>query len=75
MLTYTQERLNAKAFEFIYGCALRDAILQRAFKGKKDWIARVTEAQEPVKKYVSDVLSGKFKDDGAKAAHEKAFLL
>ena len=62
MLTYNNDEMNIRTFSFIYGCALHDAILQKAFRGKKDWIAKVTLAQEPVKEYINSVLSGKFKE-------------
>ena len=74
MLSYNKNEMDNRAFSFIYGCALRDAILQKAFIGKKDWIAEVTEAQEPVKKYINDVLYGEFKKETDKEKHEKAFL-
>ena len=66
--------MNSRAFSFIYGCALRDAILQKAFIGKKDWIEKVTEAQKPVRKYINSVLAGEFNKDNDKQKHEEAFL-
>ena len=58
MLSYSKEEMDRKTFTFIYGCALRDAILQKAFKGKKDWVEEVTAAQDPVQTYVKLVLKG-----------------
>ena len=73
-MNYIQTEMNKRTFSFVYGCALRDAILQKAFIGKKDWIEKVTEAQEPVRKYINSVLTGEFNKDNDKEKHEKAFL-
>ena len=73
-MNYNKTEMNERTFSFIYGCALRDAILQKAFIGKKDWIAKVTEAQAPVREYIDSVLSGEFKEETSREAHEKAFL-
>jgi hypothetical protein len=74
-MNYNKTEMNERAFSFIYGCALRDAILQKAFIGKKDWIADVTSAQGLVKEYIDKVLNGEFKRVTDKEEHEKAFLL
>ena len=66
--------MNNRTFSFIYGCALHDAILQKAFLGKKDWIATVTSAQKPIKEYINSVLLGKFKEIDAKELHNNVFL-
>ena len=50
------EQLSEKIFDFAYGCALPDATLQRAFKGKKSWIANVTGAKEAVKEYIDFII-------------------
>ena len=71
MLEYNIQEMNERTFSFIYGCALHDAILQKAFDGKKDWIEKVTSAQEPVKEYINAVLAGKCND---KNIHEEVFL-
>ena len=68
MLEYNIQEMNERTFSFIYGCALHDAILQKAFNGKKDWIEKVTSAQEPVKEYINAVLSSKCND---KNIHEE----
>ena len=65
-MNYNRTEMNSRAFSFIYGCALRDAILQKSFIGKKDWIEKVTEAQEPVRKYINSVLTGEFNKDNDK---------
>ena len=76
MLNYNRDDINSKTFSFIYGCALRDAILQKAFKGKKDWIAKIYPAQEAVKEYIDRILNGDFKedDDKIKCAHDEVFI-
>ena len=58
---YDKELLEQRVFTFIYGCALRDAILEKSFEGEKAWINKVTEAIDPVKTYIDQVLRGDFK--------------
>ena len=41
-----EEKMKDRLFEFIYGCALHDAILQLAFKGEKKWIYEVNAAKK-----------------------------
>ena len=48
--------LSNKIFNFIFGCAMHDATLQQAFKGKKDWIGKVVDAQKPLTTYIDKVL-------------------
>lgn len=45
-----EEKIKDRLFEFIYGCALHDAILQLAFKGEKKWIYEVNAAKNELKK-------------------------
>ena len=68
---YKKEIFEEKSFNFIYGCALRDAVLQKSFVGNKTWINNATEAIAPVKTYIDLVLKGKLKtiED-----HDQAFL-
>ena len=40
-----ENKIKDKIFEFVYGCALHDAILQLAFKGEKKWIYQVNGAK------------------------------
>ena len=68
---YKKEIFEEKSFIFIYGCALRDAVLQKSFVGDKTWINNVTEAIIPVKAYIDLVLEGKLKTI---EEHDKAFL-
>ena len=61
MQNYSQEILTNKAFAFVFGCAMHDAILQQAFKGKKDWVGKVTEAQLPLREYIDKLFKNEFK--------------
>lgn len=76
MYIYNKEEIDSKVFRFIYGCALRDAILQKSFQGKRTWVYDVCEAQKEVKEYINQVLKGDFKENTPekKNAHDKAFL-
>ena len=76
MYKYSKANLDDHVFHFIYGCAMHDAILQKAFEGKKDWVGKVTEAEKLVKGYIGRILDGNFRNDNAttRDAHEKAFL-
>lgn len=79
METYLYEKaiLEEHVFTFIYGCALKDAVLQKAFSGKKAWIGKeVPEAKAHVRAYIDRVLSGEFREasDAAKRAHDEALL-
>lgn len=74
---YNNMKMDEKVFNFIYGCALRDAILQKSYDGERTWIGSdVPEAQDYVKKYINRVLMGEFEkdDEAVKKAHDKAFL-
>ena len=61
MQKYSQEVLTNKVFEFVFGCAMHDAILQQSFKGKKDWVGKVTEAQSPLREYMDKIFKNEFK--------------
>lgn len=74
---YSQPTMDDLVFDFIYGCSLRDAILQKSFVGKRTWIGKdVPEAQACVKRYIDRVLKGDFKrdDEVDKKLHDKVFL-
>ena len=76
-MLYNKDLMNSKAFAFIYGYAIRDAILQQAFKGgKKEWIEKIPEAHAVVRGYVSRVLNGDFSENSTetKAAHDACFI-
>lgn len=64
---------NDKIFEFIYVEALRDAVLQLAYEGKKGWIGKeVPEAIKSAKKYITEILNNGFKNQ---EEHDKFFAL
>lgn len=71
MQEYSQEVLTNKVFEFVFGCAMHDAILQRSFKGKKDWVGKVTEAQSPLREYMDKIFKNEFK---TQSDHDRYFL-
>lgn len=71
MYNYDKAVLDGRIFNFIYGCALHDAVLQKAFKGERKWIEEITEAKEFVKEYINDVISGNLIDE---SKHERKFL-
>ncbi len=75
MFKYNKTVMDANVFSFIYGCAMRDAILQRSFHGERRWVANVPEAQMIVKKYIERVINGEFSQAGedVKLAHDEAF--
>ena len=68
---YNEEILKDKIFGFILGCAMHDATLQRAFKGKKQWIGKVVEVQEHLSAYIDKVLKNEFKNQ---KDHDYSFL-
>ena len=76
MYAYDEALLNQAVFKFIYGCALRDAVLQKSFVGQKAWIAEVTEAEMIVKEYIDAILRGDFEGTSGDIAdkHNDAFL-
>ena len=62
-INYDQEYISNKVLEFIYDCALRDATLQQAFKGKKDWIKEIDEARQRMRVFTDRLLSGCFESE------------
>lgn len=68
---YSQEMLTNRVFEFVFGCAMHDAILQQAFKGKKDWVRKVTSAQSPLREYIDKIFKNEFK---TQQDHDLCFL-
>lgn len=70
-IDYDQEYISNKVFEFVYDCALRDATLQQAFKGRKDWIKEIDEARMCLREYIDKLLSVNFK---TKSEHDTYFL-
>lgn len=70
--SYNQQLLDEKVMEFIYGCAMHDAILQRAFTGEKVWIGQVAPAKAVVKQYIDKVLTNQF---NSQKEHDTAFIM
>lgn len=68
---YDKDELSAKVFDFIYGSAMRDAILQRAFNGKKDWVGGVENAKDHLRKYVDCIINNKF---SSQEDHDQCFI-
>ena len=58
--TYNRQEMNSRAFYFIYGCAMHDAILQKAFKGDKKWVGKVDSAKNILSVYITKVLNNEF---------------
>ncbi len=71
MNNYSQEILANMVFEFIFGCAMRDAILQQAFKGKKDWVGKDKQAKIHLRKYIDKLFENEFK---TQQDHDDYFL-
>lgn len=61
-LKYEQEKILDKIFDFIYGCALHDAVLQRAFIGKKAWIGELKGPKKELRKYIEKVMNKEFEN-------------
>lgn len=77
MLKYDRLYIDGQVFKFVYGCALRDAILQKAFSAeKKDWVKDVSAAETTVCGFVSRILDGKYAaaDEDTKREYEKDFI-
>ena len=68
---YNQDEISTRIFRFIYGCAMHDAILLRAFVGKKDWIVKVEDAKNHLQKYVDFILNNKFQSQDE---HDSFFI-
>ena len=58
--TYNQKNISSKIFEFTYMCAMRDAVLRQAFKGKKTCVESIIPAKVILRKYIDQVLNNKF---------------
>lgn len=61
-LKYEQKKILDKIFDFIYGCALHDAVLQRAFIGKKAWIGELKGPKKELRKYIEKVMNKEFEN-------------
>ena len=52
---------NEEIFNFIYGCALHDAVLQLSYEGEKAWIEKeVPEARIKAKEYIDRLINKGF---------------
>lgn len=71
MYSYDRAILDDHVFNFIYGCALHDAVLQKAYKGERTWIEEVSGAKSAVKTYINQIINVGFSD---KTNHDKVFL-
>ena len=71
MYMYNQDEITGKIFGFLYGCAMHDAILQRAFIGEKKWVAEIEEAKTPLYKYIDTILHNGF---DSQVAHDSFFI-
>ncbi len=71
MYNYNKEIVNDHIFNFIYGCALHDAVLQKAFEGERRWIGKVFDAKQTVKEYINRIISGELIDE---KKHKDNFL-
>lgn len=76
MYQYKREMMNDTVFNFVYGCAMHDAILQKAFDGEKKWVGQVAEAKTILRGYVDKVLNGEFSTNSltTKTQHDACFL-
>lgn len=61
-LKYEQEKILDKIFDFVYGCALHDAVLQGAFIGKKAWIRGLEEPKKKLREYIEKVINKEFEN-------------
>lgn len=68
---YDRQTISNKIFEFIYGCAMRDAILQKAFIGEKSWVEGIEEPKSILKTYIDKVLNNEFE---SQENHDEIFL-
>ena len=74
-MIYNKNRMDNIVFNFIYGCALHDAILQKSYNSTdKKWIRDVSCAQALVRNYIDCILRGDYKDQNAKGDHDKFFI-
>lgn len=71
-LIYNAQEMREKMFAFLYGCAMHDAILQKAFDAtEKTWVGEVTAPIQYVQEYVDRVLGNRF---ASKEEHDDYFL-
>lgn len=68
---YNKEEISTKVFDFLYGCSMHDAILQQAFKGKKEWVGEVEQAKPFLREYIDCIVGNKF---SSQEEHDKTFI-
>lgn len=68
---YDEKVLTEKVFDFLYGCAMRDAIGQKAFQGKKDWVGKLSAPKPVLRAYIDKVLQNGFT---SQQEHDAYFL-
>jgi hypothetical protein len=68
---YNKKEISAKVFDFLYGCSMHDAILQQAFKGKKEWVGKVEQAKPFLREYIDCIVGDKF---SSQEEHDKTFI-
>jgi len=68
---YNKEEISTKVFEFLYGCAMHDAILQQAFKGKKEWVGKVEQAKPFLREYIDCIVGNRF---SSQEEHDQTFI-
>ncbi len=69
--TYNREEINGEIFDFIYASAIRDAVSQKAYKGKKAWIEQLSEPKKITREYIDKVLNNGF---SSRSEHDDIFL-
>lgn len=68
---YNKEEISTKVFDFLYGCSMHDAILQQAFKGKKEWVGKVEQAKPFLREYIDCIVGNQF---SSQEEHDKTFI-
>lgn len=68
---YDEKEISTRIFNFIYGCSMRDAILQQAFKGEKRWVGKVGAAKPFLREYIDLVIHNKF---SSQKEHDDKFI-
>lgn len=69
--SYNKQVVSNRIFGFIYGCAMRDAILQKAFIGEKSWIEGIEKPKAILMSYIEKVLNNEFE---SQENHDAFFL-
>ena len=70
--TYKAQEIEEKIFNFVYKCAMHDAILQQSFKGEeKSWVSEIKEPKIILKGYIDKILRYGFP---SQESHDLSFL-